>query len=86
MVEIAERMPGYHRGRMTGGGFGGCMVNLVDTAKAPAKAPEFARQFQTGITGHRESVQPYMFDWRRMVRGPKAKAVLTSVRYLRPPY
>lgn len=29
LVEIAKRTPGVYGGRMTGGGFGGCTVNLV---------------------------------------------------------
>jgi len=30
MVELAQRVPGVYGARMTGGGFGGCTVNLVD--------------------------------------------------------
>jgi len=51
MVELAEGLPGYYGGRMTGGGFGGCTVNLVETAKADAFVSEIARRYQnaTGI-------------------------------------
>jgi len=35
MVEIARRQAGVHGARMTGGGFGGCTINLVDTAHSP---------------------------------------------------
>ncbi len=36
MVEIAQAQPGCYGARMTGGGFGGCCVALVDTDKADA--------------------------------------------------
>ena len=32
MVSIASRQPGVHGSRMTGGGFGGSTVNVVDAA------------------------------------------------------
>ena len=40
MVESAEGLPGFYGGRMTGGGFGGCTVNLV----ASIDADEFGRE------------------------------------------
>ncbi len=51
MVEIAESLPGYWGGRMTGGGFGGCTVNLVKAADAPRFAAQIAERYQaaTGI-------------------------------------
>ncbi len=33
MVELASGFDGCHGARMTGGGFGGCTINLVDSAK-----------------------------------------------------
>jgi galactokinase len=51
MVEAAEGLPGYYGGRMTGGGFGGCTVNLVSAAQAQAFADEVRRRYlgKTGI-------------------------------------
>ena len=51
MVELAERLPGFYGGRMTGGGFGGCTVNLVEAQKAQAFADQISGAYrqQTGI-------------------------------------
>ncbi len=51
MVEIAESVEGYCGGRMTGGGFGGCTVNLVKTADASRFAAQISERYQaaTGI-------------------------------------
>lgn len=50
MVESAAGLRGYWGGRMTGGGFGGCTVNLVTAADADAFAVEIARRYSR-ITG-----------------------------------
>ena len=52
MVEAAEGLPGYCGGRMTGGGFGGCTVNLVRSTDAQDFAQQIARRYQdaTGIS------------------------------------
>jgi galactokinase len=51
MVEAAQGLPGFYGGRMTGGGFGGCTVNLVESRQAHFFAREVARRYQsqTGI-------------------------------------
>lgn len=51
MVEIANGLPGFRGGRMTGGGFGGCTVNLIDNAEAQSFSKEIASRYQqaTGI-------------------------------------
>lgn len=36
MVELAQGEPGVYGARMTGGGFGGCTINLVEAAQAGA--------------------------------------------------
>ena len=51
MVEAAEGLPGFCGGRMTGGGFGGCTVNLVREENAENFAKQIAERYRqaTGI-------------------------------------
>ena len=51
MVEAAEGLPGFCGGRMTGGGFGGCTVNLVREEHAKDFAQQIAERYRqhTGI-------------------------------------
>lgn len=51
MVEAAQDLSGFVGGRMTGGGFGGCTVNLVREEAARDFATQIAEQYQqkTGI-------------------------------------
>jgi galactokinase len=46
MVASAEGLPGFYGGRMTGGGFGGCTVNLVDVSHAETFRREVALCYQ----------------------------------------
>jgi len=52
MVECAQAAAGCHGARMTGGGFGGCVVALVDDATAPAFLAEVRGRYleRTGLT------------------------------------
>jgi galactokinase len=52
MVEAAQGLPGFIGGRMTGGGFGGCTVNLVEKTDAPEFAEKIAERYRakTGIS------------------------------------
>jgi galactokinase len=52
LVEIARTIDGVIGSRMTGGGFGGCTVSLVETAKAESISKAVAEQYRTktGIT------------------------------------
>ena len=49
MAEIAESLEGYCGGRMTGGGFGGCTVNLVKTEDAERFAEQISKKYQSTI-------------------------------------
>ena len=52
MVEAAQGLPGFIGGRMTGGGFGGCTVNLVREESAADFASQIAERYYkaTGIS------------------------------------
>jgi galactokinase len=51
MVEAAQGLPGFCGGRMTGGGFGGCTVNLVREENAADFTAQISERFRaaTGI-------------------------------------
>jgi galactokinase len=51
LVEIASGLPGCYGARMTGGGFGGCTINLVDERNAEKFRADMQSQYRaaTGI-------------------------------------
>jgi len=51
MVDLAQSIPGLIGARLTGGGFGGCTINLVQQDHAKAFAEELGRRYEakTGI-------------------------------------
>jgi galactokinase len=51
MVELAQDLPGLIGARLTGGGFGGCTINLVERSHAEAFQEELAKLYagQIGI-------------------------------------
>jgi galactokinase len=46
MVQIASSLSGVYGARMTGGGFGGCTVNLVDSEYVEAFSRDVSRRYQ----------------------------------------
>jgi len=52
MVEIASAQPGVIGARMTGGGFGGCTVNLVEATAVEAFKQNVATRYlaKTGLS------------------------------------
>jgi galactokinase len=55
MVELAKGQRGVYGARMTGGGFGGCTVNLVESADAESFV-EHMRQKYADVTGVRPDI------------------------------
>jgi galactokinase len=51
MVELGQDIPGLIGARLTGGGFGGCTINLVERSQAKAFAEELGKRYaaKTGI-------------------------------------
>jgi galactokinase len=47
MVNIAQAQPGVHGARMTGGGFGGCTINLVETSTAEDTRRSITQRYET---------------------------------------
>jgi galactokinase len=52
MVDLARDLDGVYGARMTGGGFGGCTINLVERESIPKFQAAFVRQYesQTGLS------------------------------------
>jgi galactokinase len=52
MVELAQDLPGLIGARLTGGGFGGCTVNLVEREQAKQFSESLGQRYaaRTGIT------------------------------------
>ena len=50
MVELAQDLPGLIGARLTGGGFGGCTINLVEASKAQAFADALAGRYEAKTT------------------------------------
>ncbi len=49
LVETARQLPGCYGARLTGGGFGGCTVNLVETAHAEAFTAALKQAYQSAL-------------------------------------
>jgi galactokinase len=46
MVSLARNLPGVYGARMTGGGFGGCTINLVEREAVPEFQTSVAREYE----------------------------------------
>ena len=55
MASIAQSLPGCYGARLTGAGFGGCTVNLVDQAKADAFVDALRAGYQSATNARPRS-------------------------------
>jgi galactokinase len=71
MVDLANREPGVYGARMTGGGFGGATINLVEARHAASFAESVAKGYQkeTGITAVVYTCRPA--DGASLVESPE---------------
>ena len=56
MVSVAQSLPGCYGARLTGGGFGGCTVNLVDRRSAKTFARQLALDYK-----HKTGLKPEVY-------------------------
>jgi len=57
LVEIAHHLPGCLGARMTGAGFGGCTVNLVEESETPGFIKSLSTEYRAKV-GHSPQVYP----------------------------
>jgi galactokinase len=49
MVRVAQSLDGCYGARLTGAGFGGCTVNLVERLQAPAFSDQLAKGYEAEV-------------------------------------
>ena len=57
LVDTARACEGVYGARLTGGGFGGCVVALADAAAAPAAAEQIRSRYRAA-TGRAAEIYP----------------------------
>jgi galactokinase len=75
MVDLAQDLPGLIGARLTGGGFGGCTVNLVEVDHAPAFAESLAQRYAS-----KTSIVPQIHICHASGGAQKLAARIQSVR------
>lgn len=74
IVELATEVRGVYGARMTGGGFGGCVVSLVRTAAVPKLIAHLKRDYPAGTSfATRPAEGAHVLDLAAILAPPKPK-------------
>jgi galactokinase len=70
LVETASTLPGFLGGKLTGGGFGGSTVNLVEKPRAAGFADALAARFEEKFGRRPRMILAGIGDGARVVHPP----------------
>jgi galactokinase len=73
LVETASRLPGFVGGKLTGGGFGGSTVNLVETDRLESFGAEIERAFRESFGRAPALVRSRIGDGSRVLRSSRGR-------------
>ena len=73
LVEVASALPGFQGGKLTGGGFGGSTVNLVETSRVEAFSTEIERAFREKLGRAPALIRSRVGDGARVIRSSGAR-------------
>ena len=73
LVEVASRLPGFQGGKLTGGGFGGSTVNLVETGRVEAFSAELERAFIEKLGRPPALIRSRVGDGARVIRSSRER-------------
>ena len=72
LVEVASGLPGFEGGKLTGGGFGGSTVNLVETSRVAAFSAEIERAFREKLGRAPAIIRSRVGDGARVILSSRA--------------
>ncbi len=73
LVEEAQRLPGFIGGKLSGGGFGGCTVNLIEAAAAQDFSRALANRYRARTGSEPRMIRAGIGGGARVERSPKGR-------------